>query len=109
MIGVLIGLVIIALLLWLAYVRIPKLCPPAPISKSVPAYGEQSYVEAVPGVGKPDNQYELFRDMEPNTQVKENPWIGVLQEDLTKSRTGNIGTFSGTDSKSGNLVAYMIT
>ena len=111
MLGVLVGLVIIGLLLWLAYVRIPKLCPPAPISKSVPAYDAalDAPREVVPGVGTPDNQYELFRDMEPKTQVRENPWIGVLQEDLTKERTGPIGTFTGTNSKSGNLVAYMIT
>lgn len=109
MLGVLIGLVIIALLLWLAYVRIPKLCPPRPIAQPEKAYDSGSYIEAPLGTGKPDRQYDLFRDMEPNTQVRENPWIGVLQEDLTKNRTGDIGQFSGNDSKSGNVVAYVIT
>jgi hypothetical protein len=46
--------------------------------------------------------------MEPQTQVRENPWIGFLQEDLSKGRTGPIGTFKGNDSKSGHVVAYMI-
>jgi hypothetical protein len=68
-------------------------CPPR-VSPSVQAF---------------DNQYDVFRDMEPNSQVRENPWVGFLQEDLTKNRTGPIGTFTGADSNSGKAIAYLIT
>jgi hypothetical protein len=56
-----------------------------------------------------DNQYDVFRDMEPSSQVRENPWVGFLQEDLTKNRTGPVGDFVGNTSSSGNVVSYIIT
>jgi hypothetical protein len=93
MIFTLIGVLLVLGLLWFAYKRMDTLCPPARISQPVQAF---------------DNQFEVFRDMEPQTQVRENPWVGFLQEDLSKGRTGPIGTFSGNDSKSGRAVAYMI-
>jgi len=85
----------IALVLYLVVVAINSVktgCPPR-VSPSVQAF---------------DNQYDVFRDMEPNSQVRENAWVGFLQEDLTKNRTGPIGTFTGNDSNSGKAVAYMI-
>lgn len=88
------GVILVISLLWFAYRRMDTLCPPARISQPVQAF---------------DNQYEVFRDMEPRTQVRENPWMGFLQEDLSKGRTGPIGTFTGNDSKSGHVVAYVIT
>ena len=94
MIFALIGVLIVLGLLWFAYKRFDRLCPPAKISQPVQAF---------------DNQFEVFRDMEPQTQVRENPWVGFLQEDLSKGRTGPIGTFTGNDSKSGHVTAYMIT
>lgn len=94
MIFALIGILVVMGLLWFAYKRFDLLCPPAKISQPVQAF---------------DNQFEVFRDMEPQTQVRENPWIGFLQEDLSKGRTGPIGTFRGNESNSGNVTAYMIT
>ena len=89
-----IALLIVLGLLWMAYMRIDKVCPPARVSEPVQAF---------------DNQYEVFRDMEPSTQVRENPWIGFLQEDLAKGRTGPIGEFTGNDSNSGKAPMYVIT
>lgn len=79
-------------LLFMAYMRFPP--APARVSQPVAAY---------------DNQYEVFRDMEPKTQTRENPWIGFLQEDVQKNRTGPIGNFVGTDSSSGSAPLYMVT
>jgi len=80
-------------LLYLAYVRFPP--PPARITQPVM---------------KPyDNQYEVFREMEPAVQTRENPWMGFLQEDINKNRTGPIGDFTGNDSKSGRAPLYMMT
>jgi hypothetical protein len=83
---------LVAYLIYKAIKSVKTTCPPR-VSQAVPAY---------------DNQYEVFRDMEPNSQVRENPWVGFLQEDLTKNRTGPIGNFTGNDSKSGNVVAYLV-
>ena len=94
MIFAFLGFCLVVGLLWYAYKRVDTLCPPARISQPVQAF---------------DNQFEVFRDMEPQTQVRESPWMGFLQEDLTKGRTGPIGTFTGNNSKSGNVTAYMIT
>ena len=81
MIFKIIGIVIILGLLWFAYTRFPP--APARISQTVPAY---------------DNQFEVFRDMEPADQTRENPWLGFLQEDVRQNRTGPIGDFIGNES-----------
>jgi hypothetical protein len=94
MIFTVIALLIVVGLVWFSYTRLDKLCPPAQISRPVQAF---------------DNQYEVFRDMEPQSQVRENAWVGFLQEDLSKGRTGPIGDFTGTDSKTGRATAYLIT
>jgi len=89
MIFKIIGLVIILGLLWLAYTRFPP--APARISQTVPAY---------------DNQFEVFRDMEPADQTRENPWLGFLQEDVRRNRTGPIGNFIGNESPVPNAPLY---
>jgi hypothetical protein len=89
MIFTIIGLIISLWLVWLAYETLQK--DPAKISKPVAAY---------------DNQYEVMRDMEPNSQIRENPWVGFLQEDVHAGRTGPIGEFVGIESRSGNAVLY---
>ena len=83
---------LVAYLVWLSINSVKTTCPPR-VSQQVQAF---------------DNQYDVFRDMEPNSQVRENPWMGFLQEDLTKNRTGPIGNFVGNDARSGRLVAYAI-
>ena len=87
----LIAVVIVLALLYLAYKRLPP--APARISQTVAAH---------------DNQFDVFRDMEPADQTRENPWLGFLQEDVRVKRTGPIGDFIGADSKSGNAVLYMV-
>jgi hypothetical protein len=89
MIFTIIGLIISLWLVLLAYETLQK--APAKISKPVAAY---------------DNQYEVMRDMEPNSQIRENPWVGFLQEDVHAGRTGPIGEFVGVESRSGNAVLY---
>ena len=80
---------IVTVLAWMAYGHIPP--APARISQSVAAY---------------DNQYELFRDMEPRDQTLENSWIGFLQENVRTGRTGPIGDFIGNDSEAGRAPLY---
>jgi hypothetical protein len=89
MIFTIIGLIISLWLLWLSYETLKK--APAKISKPVAAY---------------DNQYEVMRDMEPNSQIRENPWVGFLQEDVHAGRTGDIGEFVGVESRSGRAALY---
>lgn len=88
----LLAVVIVMFMLFIAYIRFPQ--APARISQPVPSY---------------DNQFEVFRDMEPKSQTRENTWIGFLQEDVHKNRTGPIGNFTGTDSASGRAPLYMMT
>jgi hypothetical protein len=88
----LLAILIVMFLLFMAYMRFPP--APARVSQPVAAY---------------DNQYDVFRDMEPKTQTRENPWLGFLQEDVQKNRTGPIGNFTGTDSSSGRAPLYMVT
>ena len=83
------ALTLIAFLMYMAYVRFPP--APARISQPVAAY---------------DNQFEVFRDMEPADQTRENPWLGFLQEDVRKNRTGPIGDFTGYDDPSPNAPLY---
>jgi hypothetical protein len=78
--------------MYFAYMRFPP--APARISQSVPAY---------------DNQFEVFRDMEPADQTRENPWLGFLQEDVRVKRTGPVGDFIGNDSTSGKAILYAVT
>jgi hypothetical protein len=91
---ILIGIAVILFLVWKVYKNLDKVCVPQRTARPTMAF---------------DNQYEVFRDMEPSSQVRENPWVGFLQEDLTKNRTGPIGDFVGNTSSSGNVVSYMIT
>jgi len=89
MILALMGIIIVIVLL---YVSIVTLVPaPAKISQPVSAY---------------DNQFEVFRDMEPSSQVRENPWVGFLQEDIKEGRTGPIGEFVGNESSAGKVRLY---
>jgi hypothetical protein len=83
------ALVIIAVLMYLAYMRFPP--APARISQPVAAY---------------DNQFEVFRDMESADQTRENPWLGFLQEDVRVKRTGPIGDFTGYEDPSTNAPLY---
>lgn len=91
MIFLLIAFVVGLVLAWWAYTHVPP--APAQISEPVAAY---------------DNQYELFRDMEPVDQTRENSWIGFLQENVRTGRTGPIGDFIGNESNSGNAPLYSI-
>ncbi|BAT22651.1 hypothetical protein [Yellowstone lake phycodnavirus 3] len=88
----LLAILIVMFLLFMAYMRFPP--APARISQPVAAY---------------DNQYDVFRNMESKSQTRENPWIGFLQEDVQKNRTGPIGNFVGADSSSGRAPLYMVT
>jgi hypothetical protein len=89
MIFILLAFAIGVFLAWLAYKNIPA--APAQISQTVPAY---------------DNQFEVFRDMEPNSQTLENSWVGFLQENVREGRTGPIGDFIGEDSSSGSAPLF---
>lgn len=91
MIFKLFAIVIVLGLLYIAYKRLPA---PAQISQPVAAH---------------DNQFEVFRDMEPEDQTRQNSWVGFIQEDVKKNRTGPIGDFTGHDSASGNAALYAIT
>ena len=92
MIFKIIAIVLVMMLMYMAYKRFPP--APARISPTVASY---------------DNQFEIFRDMEPADQTRENPWMGFIQEDIKKNRTGPIGEFVGADSASGNAILYAIT
>ena len=89
MIFILLAFAIGVFLAWLAYKNIPA--APAQISQTVPAY---------------DSQFEVFRDMEPNSQTLENAWVGFLQENVREGRTGPIGDFIGEDSSSGSAALF---
>jgi hypothetical protein len=92
MIFKLIAIAIVLGLMYLAYIRLVP--APAQISQPVAVY---------------DNQFEVFRDMEPSDQTRQNSWVGFIQEDVYKNRTGPIGDFVGQDSSSGNAPLYMVT
>jgi hypothetical protein len=85
------ALVIVAYLMYMAYMRFPP--APARISQPVPAF---------------DNQFEVFNDMEPLDQTRENPWLGFLQEDVRRKRTGPIGNFIGYDDPSPKAPLYSV-
>jgi hypothetical protein len=84
-----IGIIIVIGLIFMTIVRFVP--PPTQISQPVSSY---------------DNQFEVFRDMEPASQTRENAWVGFLQEDISKSRTGPIGDFTGQESSAGNVRLY---
>ena len=86
------GILIIMFLLFITYMRFPP--APARISQPVAAY---------------DNQFDVFRDMEPATQTRVNPWTDFLQEDVYKRRTGPIGDFVGKDDAPRKAPLYMLT
>ena len=88
---ILIGLGIIGLLIWLIWFR-----------------GSKSTTRVNSSERKYDNQYDVFRDMEPVSQTRENPWMGFLQVDLTQNASGPIGNFKGNDSRSGIALMYEI-
>lgn len=91
---ILTGLGVIGLLIWLLYERLkPKSSSTTRVSSSELKY---------------DNQYDVFRDMEPISQTRENPWMGILQVDLTSNSSGTIGNFKGSDSQSGTAFMYEI-
>lgn len=46
--------------------------------------------------------------MEPADQTRENPWLGFLQEDVRKQRTGPIGNFVGYDDPSSKAPLYSV-
>ena len=46
--------------------------------------------------------------MEPADQTRENPWLGFLQEDVRKNRTGPIGNFTGYEDPSPNAPLYYV-
>jgi hypothetical protein len=89
MIFILLAFFIGVVLAYLAYTHVPS--APAQISQTVPAY---------------DNQFEVFRDMEPADQTRENSWVGFLQENVRAGRTGPIGDFIGNDSDSGKAPLF---
>lgn len=89
MIFILLAFVIGVILAYLAYTHVPS--APAQISQTVPAY---------------DNQFEVFRDMEPADQTRENSWVGFLQENVRAGRTGPIGDFIGNDADSGKAPLF---
>jgi hypothetical protein len=84
-----IGLIIVIGLIFVTIVRLVP--PPEKISQPV---------------SSSDNQFEVFRDMEPASQTRVNQWVGFLQEDVSVNRTGPIGDFEGNDSPSGNAKLY---
>jgi hypothetical protein len=92
MIFTIIGLAIVVWLVWFSFITFTHRTPDR-VSKPVAAY---------------DNQFEVFRDMEPNSQIRENPWVGFLQEPVYAGRTGPIGDFVGVDSRSGAANMYVI-
>lgn len=55
---------------------------------------------------EPVSQFDVFRDIEPADQTLVNPWVGFLQEDVYKNRTGPIGDFVGNDDPSDKARLY---
>jgi hypothetical protein len=89
MIFAIIGLIIVMALMYVAIVKY------LPVPVSVPqATVRTSY-----------SQLDVFRDMEPNSQVRENQWVGFLQEDVRKS-SGSLGDFEGNDASSVRVYAF---
>jgi len=88
-------LISLAIVLWLlstAYGLLPMLKPPAwdnPFAKT------------------PYYDYDYMKDVTDSTR-REGAWVGFLQEDVYKNRTGPIGEFVGNDSPSNKAPLYFI-
>jgi len=89
MIVKILGVVVVLTVVYYSIIRLPR--PPAKISQPVSTR---------------DNQFDVFRDMEPRSQTRVNQMVGFLQEDLGPFRTGPIGDFVGADSDPGNARLY---
>lgn len=88
----LIGLLIVLWLIMTAYKVLPRAPPPSwDTSAARPPYYDTDF---------------LLK--ETDTQRRENPWVGFLQEDVYKTRTGPIGDFVGNDSPSDKAPLYFI-
>ena len=89
----LVSLLIVAWLLSTAYGLLPMLKPPAwdnPFSQT------------------PYYDYDYMKNVTDSTR-REGAWVGFLQEDVYKNRTGPIGEFVGNDSPSDKAPLYLIT
>jgi hypothetical protein len=89
MIFAVLGVIIVMVLMYLAIVRLAP--APAQISQPDTAY---------------DSQTEIFRDLQPSSQVRDNAWVGFLQEDVRTGRTGPIGDFKGNESSNVRMYVY---
>jgi hypothetical protein len=89
----LVALSIVAWLLSMAYDLLPRLKPPEwRNSFTTPPYYDFNYMNTVT-----------------DTTMRENAWVGLLQEDVYRNRTGPIGEFVGNDSPSDKAPLYLIT
>lgn len=89
----LVSLLIVAWLLSTAYGLLPMLKPPSwdnPFSQT------------------PYYDYDYMKNTTDSTR-REGAWVGFLQEDVYKNRTGPIGEFVGNDSPSDKAPLYLIT
>lgn len=90
--GTIIALLIVLWLLAKAYQVLPKLKPPSwETNATRPPYYDSEFLK------------------EMDSQRRENAWVGFLQEDVFRKKTGPIGDFVGNDSPSGNAPLYFIT
>jgi len=88
MIFALIGILIVMVLIFLAVIKyLPVPVPQAVVSSSY-------------------SQLDVFRDMEPNLQIRENQWVGFLQEDVNQKQNGNLGDFEGNDGTNVRFYAF---
>jgi len=46
---------------------------------------------------KSSSQFDVFRDMEPSSQTRENAWVGFLQDDVHRTSGGSYGDFTGNE------------
>jgi hypothetical protein len=89
-----VSLLMVLWLIYAAYGRLPKMLTP-------PKWDD-------PFAKPPYYDYD-FMNTETDTQRRENAWVGFLQEDVYKNRTGPIGEFVGNDSPSDKAPLYFIT
>jgi hypothetical protein len=88
-----VSLLIIIWLLSVAYGLLPMLKPPAWNN---------------PFALAPYYDYDFMKN-DTDTTRREGAWVGFLQEDVYKNRTGPIGEFVGNDSPSDKAPLYFIT
>jgi hypothetical protein len=89
-------LISLAMVLWLlstAYGLLPMLKPPSWDN---------------PFANPPYYDYDYMKEVTDSTR-REGAWVGFLQEDVYKNRTGPIGEFVGNDSPSDKAPLYFIT